>query len=241
MRLTLPAVRRRRGLIAAAVAVVAVLAAALLLGRTAGDDPGAVGPTAGPTADPAAGPVPTPSPTGGGEPTDLATADPGASPAEPEPAPRATGAAGELAAAVAEIEAGQRHLPPVPAGEIVAVPSGPTVSLDAVERVEAQASGPGEVAGPALALTVTVTNGAGGPLTLDDVVVNLYGQEGAPGSLFVSDPRMQPLTGELAPGDRATGTYVLSLPPTDDGQLIVSVAVGADVPTPLFTTVLEES
>ncbi len=127
------------------------------------------------------------------------------------------------------------------AGEIAQTPTGVTVSLDAVERVDAQASGPGEIAGPALALTVTLTNGSAGTLTLDDVVVNLYGQEGAPGSLFPSEPRTRPLAGELAPGARSTGTYVVSVPSSSSGRVIASVFVGAGVPSPLFTTVLEES
>ena len=250
MGLTLPADRRRRTLLLVAALAALGLVVVLVVRLAAGgpDTSGTAfptGPTAGPTADPAATPRPTPSSAGDASdaPTGTATdapADPAAPTQEPAGQPTATGPAGELAAAVEEIEAGQEHLPPVEAGEMAEIGQGVTVTLERVERVEAQASGPGEVSGPALALTVAVTNGGTGALTLDDVVVNLYGQDGAPGSLFSAEPRTRPLAGELAPGARATGTYVLSVPPADDGRLIVSVSVATDVATPLFTTALEE-
>jgi hypothetical protein len=89
---------------------------------------------------------------------------------------------------------------------------------------------------------VTVTNGGTGTLTLDGAVVNLYGQAGTPGSTYSSDPRSRPLTGELAPGAQGSGTYVMSLPSSIDGELVVSVSLGLDVPTSVFVvTVPEES
>lgn len=244
MALSLPVDPRRRILLLLGAVAVLVLAV-LLVVRLTGDAPTTVGSTAGPTADPGGVPTPTASPAPDPSSTAVVPGDGGpaepAPTAAPTPGPTLSGPVGELAATVGEIEAGQDHLAPVEAGEIAQTPTGVTVSLDAVERVDAQASGPGEIAGPALALTVTLTNGSAGTLTLDDVVVNLYGQEGAPGSLFPSEPRTRPLAGELAPGARSTGTYVVSVPSSSSGRVIASVFVGAGVPSPLFTTVLEES
>lgn len=200
---------------------------------SAGTDPGTgTGDDAGPT---------DPSPDAGAAP------DPGTAPApEATPAPEVElpplDSAADVAAAMPVIEGDLGHLQPAKPGEIVQIDPGVTVALDRVERVDAQVSGPGEVSGPAVVLTVSVTNGSTSPLTLDGAVVNLYGQGGTPGSVYSSDPRVRPLTGDLDPGAQQSGTYVLSLPSTIDGELVVSVSLGVDLPTPVFiATVLQES
>jgi hypothetical protein len=227
-----------------ALVVVAVVVVALVVwgvsraGTPAGDPTAVVTPAPEATVAPS-----TPAPTGAGGVEgdgggDAAGDVPGAptptQPGEPaEPAP-------EVLELLAEIEPGTVHLPPVEPGEIAHIAEGVTVTLDAVDQVNAQASGRGEVSGPAVALRFTLTNAGDGPLTLDDAVVNLYVDAGVSGSLYASDPRADPFAGTVEPGGSVSATYVVSLPQRSDGTLVVSLSVGPGAPTPLFTTTVSE-
>ncbi|MBC7279610.1 hypothetical protein, partial [Nocardioides sp.] len=89
---------------------------------------------------------------------------------------------------------------------------GVTARLARIDSVEATASLPGEVGGPALAITVKVKNETGKKLSLALGVVNAYhGPERTPAVSVASDGEV-PFPASVAAGESATGVYVFQIP-----------------------------
>ena len=200
--------RRRRLLTAVAAALVAaaLLAVALVAGR-GGTEPAGSGPSA------ATAPAEA---TGTGEPT----APAGPSPSVP-PAPSPTGDPAALTGDPAELPP---SLPAVALDATAAVGDGVTGSLQSLDAVEGTATGPGNVAGPALRVTVRLENGTAGPVSLDGAVVTMaHGAAQTPASPL-DDPSAAPLSGVLEPGDSAVGVYVFTV--AEDAREAVTVSVG---------------
>jgi len=112
--------------------------------------------------------------------------------------------------------------------------TGITVAIDEVESISVAAATPGEVSGPAVRVTVRVTNDSNGPVNLDSAVVNLTAADGAYGvGTTAGEP--QPLTGDVAPGATVIATYVFMLDPAAGRDVSVSVNYGAGEPLAIFT------
>lgn len=89
---------------------------------------------------------------------------------------------------------------------------GVTARLAEIDSVQATASLPGEVGGPALAITVKVKNETGKKLDLALGVVNAYyGRERTPAVSVASDGEV-PFPASVADGESATGVYVFQIP-----------------------------
>jgi hypothetical protein len=89
---------------------------------------------------------------------------------------------------------------------------GVTARLARIESVQATASLPGEVGGPALAITVKVKNQTGKKLSLALGVVNAYyGPERTPAVSVASDGEV-PFPASVADGESAKGVYVFQIP-----------------------------
>lgn len=99
---------------------------------------------------------------------------------------------------------------------------GVRVEITRIDRLTAQAQGPGEVSGPALALTVRVENRSDAPLDLGNVVVTLTGADAAPGESISSEPA-DPLQARLLPGRTTSGVYVFTI--GEDSRDPITVAV----------------
>jgi hypothetical protein len=83
-------------------------------------------------------------------------------------------------------------------------------------------------------VTVSVTNDTTGSIDLSSAVVNLSAVDGEYGvGTTAGSPR--PLTGDLAPGGSALGTYVFMLDPAAGRDVNVTVNYGAGEPVALFT------
>ncbi|WP_028050860.1 hypothetical protein [Cellulomonas sp. URHD0024] len=210
----------------AALAVLAVVIAVVVWPRGA-SDAGATS-TPGASASSSSSSSSTPSPTATTPAPSTTTPAPGAAPAQ-DPATQ------KIVAAVVEVESDQQHTTPVAPGEPAQPVAGVQVAVDSAEPIKGEAHGPGEVAGPAFLIAVTVQNATGSPLSLDGVVVNVYGTDGVAGSVLASDPRGSPVHGDLASGARASGAYVLTRPGDADGSYVISVSLGADAQTVLVT------
>ena len=127
---------------------------------------------------------------------------------------------------------GPAELPAVALAATGTVGNGITAALPSIEAIQATATGPGNVAGPALRVTVSVTNGTDQPIGLDGVAVNLFlGADRTPASP-VDDPSARPFTGRLAAGLTATGVYVYTVPV--DARDAVNVEVGYQAGAPLL-------
>jgi hypothetical protein len=200
----------RRLLAAVAAAVVAAVLAVLVLtlpGADA-DQPAAAAPSS------AAGPT-TPQPTTGPD---------AAAPAVPEP----TVGAGATVPVVPGPTAGGDVLPPVlPAVDLDEqgqVGDGVTATVRSIEAIEGSGYGPGNIAGPALRVTVRLDNGTDRALDLGGVAVTLTtGADSTPASPL-DDPSQAPFSGTVAAGDSATGVYVFTVPV--DRRDLVTVSVG---------------
>lgn len=180
-----------------------------------------------PVAQPAAGA--TPSATGA-TPSATGARPPATGSASPEPG---SGASPTTSAPVEAVPAPAG--PPLPAEELpAALPAADleaavdvdevTVSLASMEAIDGQATGPGDIAGPALRVTVRIENGSGAVIDLGGVTVNLgYGTDPTPATPL-GDPSAEPFTGSLAPGRSATAVYVFGVPPSERGSVLVEVS-----------------
>jgi hypothetical protein len=110
---------------------------------------------------------------------------------------------------------------------------GVTARISDVRSITAKAKGPGEVSGPAVALTVKITNGASKRLPLDQVVVTLTGADRAPGTPMSGSPA-RPLAGSLAAGSSASGVYVFAVPKGSRNPVTVEVTVRGGDPVLVF-------
>ncbi|MET7135483.1 hypothetical protein SAMN05518682_3521 [Cellulosimicrobium aquatile] len=126
------------------------------------------------------------------------------------------------------------ELEPAAPDQTVQAPDGVTVRLAQVEHVEGEAVAAGETSGPAVRLTVEVTNGTDAPLDLSYAVVNAYtGEDRAPAGRLVQ-PGGRPFEGELAPGESGTGVVLFSIPDADRDDVTVAVEYAPGTSTVVF-------
>jgi hypothetical protein len=202
--------RRRRALATlAAAGLAAVLAAGLFLGN--GDDqPAPAAPGSTESTPPASAPV---------------TSTPAPSPA---PTPTPTGP-------TSDVDELPPSLPAVALDEEADVGNGISAAIVSVEAIDGTATGPGNVAGPAVRVTVRLANGTAAPLSLDGVAVDLaHGSDLTPASPL-DDPSARPFTGTVAAGDSADGVYVFSVDEQSRESVTVSVGYQAGAPFMVFT------
>jgi hypothetical protein len=126
-------------------------------------------------------------------------------------------------------------LPEVPLDAQAAVGNGIVATLPKIEAIQGSATGPGNIAGPALRITVRIENGTAAGVPLEGVAVNLYyGTDKTPASPL-DDPSRRPFGGMLAAGDSADGVYVFSVPADARDSVTVEVGYQAGAPLLLFT------
>lgn len=221
---------RRRVLLVAVVAV--VVAGLVALGIVTGGDDG--------PATSAAARTPTPT-TAVGE----ATAEPSAAVPDAGVAPPTTPGADDGATTSAPADPGTGVPAPDPAQ---APPSLAAVALDApvvvdqvvvsvssVEAIDGTGQGPGNIAGPALRVTVSLENRTDGVVPVDGVAVSVaYGPDLVPASPL-EDPSRFPFGGNLGPGESADGVYVFTVPADQRDAVTISVGYLASAPIAVFT------
>ena len=112
--------------------------------------------------------------------------------------------------------------------------TGLTVELTGISPVEGVARAPGEIAGPALEVSVEALNDSSQDVSLDGVVVFLsYGADRVPASEFGHGSA--PLSGSVAPGAATPGTYVFAVPEGERDDIRVEVSYTGEAPTVVFT------
>ncbi|MGO4592521.1 hypothetical protein AB4Z18_01740 [Leifsonia sp. 2TAF2] len=208
--------RKRIGLVALAtvggLAIIAaiVIASVYTFSRPAG------GPVAN-ALKPAASQLPHPSDSGTAGATPGATPSAGATDTPASPAPAKPGEIdarfGGVVAQTAEVK------------QDVKTPSGLTASVVSVESYTATAKRAGEVSGPAVKVTLRLTNGTGGAFPVSTAGVNAYyGSGTTPASPVANDPAAKPFTGSLAPGASTTAVYVFTVPADQDAKVTVTLS-----------------
>ena len=152
-------------------------------------------------------------------PTSVATptstgASPRAGASSPAPTPATVTASPSVAVATQ---------PPVKIGASAALVSRVTVSVGTVRTATITAAGPGEIAGPALVVPVTVRNATTRAFDLGGVVVNALYSGGTPAIPSDAAPS-RPLPETLPAGAAATGLYVFRAAPGAGTSLRVEVS-----------------
>lgn len=110
---------------------------------------------------------------------------------------------------------------------------GVAVRIKKVTSIKAKAQLPGEVAGPAVSLTLVVDNGSAKSVDLGSVVVTLLGSDQAPGIEMTAAPA-DPFSGTLKPGKSATGVYVFTVDKARRDPISVNVTLNGEAPVLLF-------
>jgi hypothetical protein len=108
-----------------------------------------------------------------------------------------------------------------------------SATLTEVSAVDATARIPGEISGPALAVTVQIQNSSADPIGLDNVTVNLDTKDGTPASPITTEPAA-PLSGVLLPGETRSGVYVFTLPAESRAGVGITVLYSTGAPIVLF-------
>ncbi|WP_431245701.1 hypothetical protein [Leifsonia xyli] len=206
--------RKRIGLVAlAAVGGLAIIAAIVTASVYSFARP-AGGPVAN-ALKPAASQLPRPTDSAGAKSSPSPSASATDTPATPAPAKPGQMDArfGGVVAQTAEVK------------QDVKTPSGLTASVVSVESYTATAKRAGEVSGPAVKVTLRLTNGTGGAFPLSTATVNAYyGSAATPAAPVAGDPAAKPFTASLAPGASATAVYVFSVPADEDGAVTVTLS-----------------
>lgn len=214
---------RRRGAVVA-VAGVAVVAVLVVLGFVVGggrDDEGT------PTVADSTSTAPAPDP---------AESAPGTDPGGPAGAPAATPAPSTSAPDAAPVVADTlpEALPPV-AFDLPVDVAGITASVARIESIDGQATGPGDVAGPAVRVTVRIDNPTQEATSVDGVSVNVFHGPDLTPATPLGDPSQDPFAGEVPAGGSATGVYVFSVPAAAQGDVTVQVGHRAGAPLAVFS------
>ncbi len=210
------------------VVVVAILVAIALLARfqmtrSSGSEPSPSATMSGqPSKTPAGDDEPARQPT----PSTTAGPTPNASPQNPSP--KATPTRTE------STPSRSLSLTPAPIAEPTHTYAGVQVSLDSIEAVTGEARGPGELAGPALRVTVTLRNNTATELPLEGALVNVfYGAAQTP-AIQLSGPGVDPFPSVAAPNEVVHGTYVFSVPIEDRSGIAIEVVAGTATPVFVF-------
>lgn len=129
----------------------------------------------------------------------------------------------------------QPVLPVVDGGldEEIGLTTGMTIALESIDATEVEAETPGDVAGAAVVVTVTVTNDSSETQSVDSAVVTLETADGEIGIPTIAGDA-SPLSGDVAPGTSVDGRYVFMLDPVSGRDVTISVNYAAGEPVARF-------
>jgi hypothetical protein len=124
-------------------------------------------------------------------------------------------------------------LEPIPSNETGDFGTGLLVEVTAIEAVEATASQPGEIAGPAVAVELRAINDSDTAIDMLRMQVDVtYGPDRIPGNSLTDGSA--PFEGILEPGATAIGRYVFGIPVDQRDVLQISVFYDVDAPIVVF-------
>lgn len=123
---------------------------------------------------------------------------------------------------------------PVEIDQPADISPGLTAEITTLEAVAGEARRPGEVAGPAVRVTVQITNSTPSAVSLVTTVVTAYyGADQTP-ALELGSPGASPMPAEVAAGQTATGVYVFTVPSSERGNVRIMVDYSVDVQPLVF-------
>jgi hypothetical protein len=122
---------------------------------------------------------------------------------------------------------------PVGIDQPAAFGDGVTARLSKLEAIDATAMLPGETSGPAVAVTVEVTNGTASPVDVGNVTADLTTTDGGSATQVTTDPA-SPLEGQLAAGQSRSGVYVFRVAADARSDVDIKVKYSSDTPIVVF-------
>lgn len=124
---------------------------------------------------------------------------------------------------------------PVPIESPGTITQGLTAQIVGIEAVDGVAEGPGEVSGPAIRFTVTITNGTTAAVDLSATVVTVdFGTDRAPaGQLY--EPGASPMPTTVTAGASVSGVYVFTIPLDQRGLVNITVDYSVGIPPLVFS------
>ena len=109
-----------------------------------------------------------------------------------------------------------------------------TAKVTTMEAVQGKANGPGEVAGPSVRFTITITNSTGKAVDLSNTVVYAYyGADAAPAT-ELEQPGGKAFPASVATGSTATGVFVFNIPTASRSKVLVTVDTSVHNPVVAF-------
>lgn len=230
--------RRLRVAAACAAGAAAVLGFVLFMNVDDGRSPAAVV-SPSPSATGQAPEAPESAPAAGtAGPTEPVTGSSSApDPGKPESGtgPEADQVPGPAAAGDAELATQDRAVAaPVEIATGSSADAGIDIRVTGMEAVDGEAEGIGEVAGPAVRFTVSVTNNSGKPVDLASAVMTVEaGADKAP-CTQLSGPQAEPLPIAVESGQTVTGSYVFLVPVEIRDLVTVYLSYSVDAPVAAF-------
>ncbi len=166
-------------------------------------------------------------------------APPSTAPSTPAPAPTASESGGESSAPEPSEPGGNDGSPapgadPVDLGETGTIAPGLTAEIVGVEVVDGTARGPGEIAGEALRVTVSIANGTSNEASLQTAVVSAYSGPERDPAPELREPGGRPLPSSVEPMDDAEGVYLFTVPEAARGDVTIIVDYSVDVAPLVF-------
>ncbi len=155
--------------------------------------------------------------------------------ARPKAPPRSTKPAGTASSRMSVVPTKAVKTTQAPIDEPGKLGNGVTVKVSGIESVKGVAHGPGEIAGPALRVSITVNNDTAKPVSMGLALANLYyGREKSP-ARELSGPGAKALTASIRAGDSATGAYVFSVPTSERKHIAVEFSYTTRAPVIVFS------
>ncbi|MHA7278694.1 hypothetical protein ACX80H_02945 [Arthrobacter sp. MDT2-2] len=114
------------------------------------------------------------------------------------------------------------------------VVQGVSVRVSGRKAVPGEARGVGEVAGPAVQFTLTVTNRTPEPVSLAEAVVNVEAGSGRVPAELLSGPGAVAFPAEVGAGKTVSGVFVFRIPPDQRGAVRVLFHHQAVTPVAAF-------
>ena len=108
-------------------------------------------------------------------------------------------------------------------GQTATYPDGVGARITALDSIDAGGTQVGDVSGPAVRVTIEVSNGSSAALDASGIEVNVYLADGSPASALSSNNDTR-LTGELAAGRSGSGTWEFSVPRDAQSSIVVTVS-----------------
>lgn len=137
---------------------------------------------------------------------------------------------------------GPTEAPPLPEqtgdlDEVITLSTDMVVAIDAISTTTITPETPGEFAGTAVIVEVSVTNTSDAAQNIDSAVVMLVTDDGEVGVATTAGPN-NALRGDVESGETVVGSYVYMLDPAQGRAVTVSVNYAAGEPIALFSGVV---